>query len=89
MKNEVVVERLDTLIKQNKKDHSEIICHQEITNGKVIRNTKWRYSFISAGVVVTGAVIPLILYISANLQKQVDDLQAEIKVVSSLDILEY
>ena len=89
MKNEVIVERLDTLIKQNKKDHSEIICHQEITNGKVIRNTKWRYSFISAGIVVTGAVIPLIIYIAMSLQRQVDDLQAEIKVVSSLDILEY
>ena len=87
MKNEVIVERLDTLIKQNKTDHDEIICHQEITNGKVIRNTKWRYSFISAGIVVTGAVIPLILYISANLQKQVDDLKAEIKTVSSIDIL--
>ena len=56
MKNEVVAERLDTLIKQNKEDHNEIICHQEITNGKVILNTKWRYSFISAGIVVTGAV---------------------------------
>ncbi len=80
MKNEVIVERLDTLIKQNKDDHSEIICHQEITNGKVIRNTKWRYSFISAGIVVTGAVIPLILYISANLQKQVDEIEHKIEV---------
>ena len=80
MKNEVVVERLDTLIKQNKKDHSEIICHQEITNGKVMRNTKWRYSFISAGIVVTGAVIPLIIYISANLQKQVDEIEHKIEV---------
>jgi len=80
MKNEVIVERLDTLIKQNKDDHNEIICHQEITNGKVIRNTKWRYSFISAGIVVTGAVIPLILYISANLQKQVDEIEHKIEV---------
>ena len=80
MKNEVIVERLDTLIKQNKEDHNEIICHQEITNGKVIRNTKWRYSFISAGIVVTGAVIPLILYISANLQKQVDEIEHKIEV---------
>ena len=80
MKNEVVVERLDTLIKQNKEDHNEIICHQEITNGKVIRNTKWRYSFISAGIVVTGAVIPLIIYISANLQKQVDEIEHKIEV---------
>ena len=89
MKNEVVVERLDTLIKQNKDDHEDIIRHQKITNGKVIRNTKWRYSFISAGIIVTGAVIPLIIYIAMSLQRQVDDLQAEIKVVSSLDILEY
>ena len=80
MKNEVIVERLDTLIKQNKDDHNEIICHQEITNGKVMRNTKWRYSFISAGIVVTGAVIPLILYISANLQKQVDEIEHKIEV---------
>jgi len=80
MKNEVIVERLDTLIKQNKDDHNEIICHQEITNRKVIRNTKWRYSFISAGIVVTGAVIPLILYISANLQKQVDEIEHKIEV---------
>jgi len=80
MKNEIIVERLDTLIKQNKDDHNEIICHQEITNGKVIRNTKWRYSFISAGIVVTGAVIPLILYISANLQKQVDEIEHKIEV---------
>ena len=89
MKNEVIVERLDTLIKQNKEAHNEIICHQEITNGKVIRNTKWRYSFLSAGIIVTGAVIPLILYIAMSLQKQVDDLQAEIKIVSSIDILDY
>jgi len=87
MKNEVIVERLDTLIKQNKTDHDDILKHQKITNHKVLRNTKWRYSFISAGIVVTGAVIPLILYISANLQKQVDDLKAEIKTVSSIDIL--
>jgi len=80
MKNEVVVERLDTLIKQNKEDHNEIICHQEITNGKVMRNTKWRYSFISAGIVVTGAVIPLILYISANLQEQVNEIEKQIEV---------
>jgi len=80
MKNEVVVERLDTLIKQNKKDHSEIICHQEITNGKVMRNTKWRYSFISAGIIVTGAVIPLIIYISANLQNQVNEIEHKIEV---------
>jgi len=82
MKNEVVVERLDTLIKQNKKDHSEIICHQEITNGKVMRNTKWRYSFISAGIVVTGAVIPLILYISANLQTDVNELKSEVRQIA-------
>ena len=80
MKNEVIVEMLDTLIKQNKEDHNKIICHQEITNRKVIRNTKWRYSFISAGIVVTGAVIPLILYISANLQKQVDEIEHKIEV---------
>jgi len=82
MKNEVVVERLDTLIKQNKKDHSEIICHQEITNGKVMRNTKWRYSFISAGIVVTGAVIPLIIYISANLQTDVNELKSEVRQIA-------
>ena len=82
MKNEVVVERLDTLIKQNKEDHNKIICHQEITNGKVMRNTKWRYSFISAGIVVTGAVIPLILYISANLQTDVNELKSEVRQIA-------
>ena len=80
MKNEVIVERLDTLIKQNKTDHEAIIQHQKITNGKVIKNTKWRYSFVAAGIVITGAVIPLILYIASNMQCQVDDLKAEIKV---------
>ena len=80
MKNEVVVERLDTLIKQNKDDHEDIIRHQKITNGKVIRNTKWRYSFVAAGVVVTGAVIPLVLYISANLQNQVNEIEHKIEV---------
>ena len=89
MKNEVIVERLNTLIKQNKTDHDDILKHQKITNHKVILNTKWRYSFISAGLVVTGAVIPLIIYIAMSLQKQVDDLQAEIKIVSSIDILDY
>ena len=80
MKNEVVVERLDTLIKQNKTDHDSILAHQKITNGKVIKNTKWRYSFVAAGIVITGAVIPLIIYIASNMQCQVDDLKAEIKV---------
>ena len=80
MKNEVVVERLDTLIKQNKDDHEDIIRHQKITNGKVIRNTKWRYSFVAAGIVVTGAVIPLVLYISANLQNQVNEIEHKIEV---------
>jgi len=79
MKNEVVVERLDTLIKQNKDDHEDIIRHQKITNGKVIRNTKWRYSFVAAGIVVTGAVIPLVLYISANLQNQVNEIEHKIE----------
>jgi len=82
MKNEVVVERLDTLIKQNKKDHNSIIAHQKLTNGKVIQNTKWRYSFISAGIVVTGAVIPLVIYIAMSMQCQVDDLKDEIKSIA-------
>ena len=80
MKNEVIVERLDTLIKQNKDDHEDIIRHQKITNGNVKRNTKWRYSFVAAGVVVTGAVIPLVLYISANLQNQVNEIEHKIEV---------
>ena len=80
MKNEVIVERLDTLIKQNKDDHEDIIRHQKITNGNVKRNTKWRYSFVAAGVVVTGAVIPLVLYISVNLQNQVNEIEHKIEV---------
>ena len=88
MKNEVIVERLDTLIKQNKTDHEAIIQHQKLTNGKVRSLVLWRAVIIGMGTVVTGAVIPLIIYISANMQCQVDEIKAEIKVVSSIDFLD-
>jgi len=81
MKNEVIVERLDTLIKQNKKDHDEIMAHQKVTNGKVIRNTKWRYSFVAAGIVVTGAVLPLIIYIASDLRTDITELKLELKQI--------
>ena len=81
MKNEVVVERLDTLIKQNKEDHEEIIKHQKLTNHKVFINTKWRYSFVAAGVVVTGAVIPLVLYIAMSLQSHVDEMGEQLNKI--------
>jgi len=82
MKNEVVVERLDTLIKQNKTDHDSILAHQKITNGKVRSLVLWRAVIIGMGTVVTGAVIPLIIYISANLQTNVNELKSEMEQMS-------
>ena len=73
MTNKVIVERLDTLIKQNKADHGIIFKKQDLTNGAVKLNTKWRYSFVSAGIIVTTAVIPLIIYIAWSFDGKIED----------------
>ncbi len=79
MNNEVIVERLDSLIKQNRIDHNKIVNRLDLTNGNVKRNTKWRYSFVSAGIIITTAVIPLVLYIASTLQMNIEKIETEMQ----------
>lgn len=63
---EVVVERLDNLIKDNTEDHKIIIDWLRKNNGATAENTKWRH-YIMAGLFITDImVIPIFLAITIN-----------------------
>jgi hypothetical protein len=75
--NEVIVERLDTLIKQNTKDHISICERLDFTNGKVRKSELWRHSIIAMGTVITGVVVPLVLYIVFDGKKEMEGYRQE------------
>jgi len=63
---EVVVEKIrgiETLINyrfdENQKQHEEIIVHQKKTNGKVLKNTEWRYYIMGAIAILSTIVLPV------------------------------
>jgi hypothetical protein len=59
MDNNVIVERIDNLQKQNSKEHEDLIKHVKETNGKVAENTKWRWMLVGGIIVGNTLMIPI------------------------------
>ena len=62
--NEVIVERLDNLTRDNTKEHAIIIEWLKKSNGDTSKNTKWRH-YTTAGIVITDAIlVPILITIA-------------------------
>lgn len=70
--NDVVVERLNTLINSNREDHAEIIRHQKHTNGDVSKLKDWMNRVVGGLVVITaiGSFISTFYFIERNDQNE-------------------
>ena len=64
---EVIHERLNNLITDNKDDHEKIIAQTTKTNGTVIRHDQWINKAKGALTVIEIILVPLILYVGYNI----------------------
>lgn len=58
---DVVIERLDNIIKQNAKEHKEIIEQTTKTNGSVAKIQKWKERATGIFIAVNIFVVPVVV----------------------------
>lgn len=62
----VIMERLNTFIKQNTIDHKEIIDQVTKTNGSVANIQRWRYMVTGALIIMNIFFVPIVVAILAK-----------------------
>jgi hypothetical protein len=65
MDNDVIIERLENLLRENSEEHKSILDQVKKTNGSVADIQKWRYlltgGFIVSNIIIVPIIITLIL----------------------------
>lgn len=63
---DVVIERLNNLLKENKEEHESILAQVTKTNGSVADIQKWRYILTGAIIIMNVFLVPIIVAITLS-----------------------
>ena len=63
IENDVIIERLDNLIRENREDHEKILIQTTKTNSKVSHLESWRDKATGGFIVVNIIVVPVVLWL--------------------------
>lgn len=63
---DVVIERLNNLLKENKEEHESILAQVTKTNGSVADIQKWRYILTGAIIIMNVFLVPIIIAVTIS-----------------------